>query len=469
MLESFSSLTDGGVELSLDRGVEVIDQVEFSKFWHSDSDKEDGGWTLERINPETPCLGSVNWQSCPVIPGGTPGEENASLNLVPDETAPFLIDALPIDEFSVLVRFSEGVELSSALDPGSYSFDPTVSVVSVAPSGGTRDEVLLSLASPLDSNVLYELSTTAGLVDCSGNQSDTDASVLLGLPKRPEAGDFVINEVLFNPAVGGKRFIELYNQSNKAFLWTELYVANFMLGSDAEQVTTQRLFLPGQYMVLTEEPNDILARFDDALPDWILEADLPSLGDREGNITVYWSDGVDIVTVDSFDYLDTYHNPIYTSSDREGVSLERIRTNGDTQDPNNWTSAAGPPGGPSGTPTQPNSQGLEDVPTIDKIMEIPVPQLSPDDDGYQDFLDILYKVPAPGYSATITIFDSGGIPVRNLVRQDLVGIEGSLRWDGEANDLVRVRPGIYIVFAEFFHPDGTVTAEKVPVAVLSRM
>ncbi|MBK8921006.1 MAG: hypothetical protein IPM81_05780 [Saprospirales bacterium] len=89
-------------------------------------------------------------------------------------------------------------------------------------------------------------------------------------------------------------------------------------------------------------------------------------------------------------------------------------------------------------------------------------------DGYEDYLDIRYHLPGAGYFATLTIFDSDGIPVRRLVRQELTGTNGALRWDGEMDDGVAARPGIYIVFMEIFDPNGTVRQAKKPVALVKR-
>lgn len=68
----------------------------------------------------------------------------------------------------------------------------------------------------------------------------------------------------------------------------------------------------------------------------------------------------------------------------------------------------------------------------------------------------------------MSIFDSEGIPVKRLVRQELIGTEGALRWDGDLDDGTRAKPGIYIVFLELFAPDGTTERVKRAVAVVGR-
>jgi hypothetical protein len=105
---------------------------------------------------------------------------------------------------------------------------------------------------------------------------------------------------------------------------------------------------------------------------------------------------------------------------------------------------------------------------VDDIIQLPQDRLSPDDDGYEDYLPIFYNLPAPGYFASFTLYDSEGIPIKQLVRQELIGTEGQIRWDGDSDDGARVRPGIYVLYAEIFEPGGTVKREKKAVSVVAR-
>ena len=151
------------------------------------------------------------------------------------------------------------------------------------------------------------------------------------------------------------------------------------------------------------------------------------------------------------------------------MALERIRSTSPTNDPANWTSASSLQTAAPGTPTLPNSQRLGPASTTgDDLIIFPVERLSPDDDGYEDFLEIRYQLPREGYGATMTIFDAGGIPVKRLVRQELIGTEGMLRWDGDSDRGGRVRPGIYVLFMEVYSPDGEVKNIKRTVSVVRR-
>lgn len=468
-MTSFPTLNNTGDTLILtDQSGQVIDRVVYLSAWHENTAKRNGGWTLERINPDLPCLEQENWRSCPVLPGGTPGKANASLQKFPDTDAPRLQAAFPVDAFALELTFSEGLDKNTTTNTAAYQLDPPLAIASATLSPNSRRVVLLALQEPLEPGVVYAVTVESVLRDCNGNAAQTTDTAFVGLPEIPNPMDIVVNEVLFNPATGGSDFVELYNRSNKVFDLQHFFIANFYDGSDVRAVGLKHLLLPGGYVALTPSPTDILSRFARTQPERLFQMTLPSLPDRSGNATLFWSKDGDIVTVDSFTYFDTYHNALLTTAQRDGTSLERIRADGPTNDPANWTSAARTPDG-NGTPTLPNAQSLGSAPSGgNDLIRLEPARLSPDGDGYEDYLDIRYTLPGTGYAATVTIYDSEGIPIKRLVRQQLIGTEGSLRWDGEMDDGAPARPGIYILFVEIFAPTGDLRREKKTFALVRR-
>jgi len=445
----------------------VIDRVAYSVEWHTDANKDDGGWSLERINPDLPCLGRVNWQSCPTPPGGTPGAQNASFQNVPDNEAPRLFAAFPESPTSVLLTFSEGLDKNVAQNPAAYTFSPPRNVALAEQVPDERAQVRITLLEPLQVSVLYAITAKATVTDCSGNAVPGTDTVFVGLTEKPDFQDIVINEVMFNPASGNGRYIEFYNRSQKIFNWSEFFIADFSDGADVEKINLNRLFLPGAYHVFTENPNNIRSTFANIHPENVLENNLPSLTDDEGNVTLYWSKDGETVVLDSLDYTEDWHNALFTGSEREGVALERISPDDLTNLASNWTSASPVVTGAPGTPTLPNSQNLP-APDGSDLIQLLRERLSPDDDGFEDFLPIAYTLPGTGFFASMTIFDAEGLPVKRLVRQELIGSEGSLRWDGDLDDGSRAKPGIYVLFLELFAPSGDTERVKKAVAVVGR-
>lgn len=459
---------DGDVLTLSDLDGQVIDRVDFSVDWHTDPDKNDGGWSLERIDPGLPCLGRSNWRSCPVLPGGTPAAKNASWQSAPDTVPPRLLSAFPESASSLLLSFSEGLDKTAA-DAAAYRIAPPRAVASALQLPDDRSAVRLLLSEPLQAATVYAVTVAPSLTDCAGNAVPATDTAYTGLSEKPDRQDIVVNEIMFNPAVGNGRYVEFYNRSNKIFNWPDFFIANFSGGTSISPIAVKRLFLPGQYHVFTEFPFNVRNTFANIHPADVLENDLPSLADDEGNISLYWSKNGQTVVVDSFNYSAGLHNALLSSGDREGVALERIDAGAPTNQPSNWTSASPGVTGAPGTPTLPNSQRQNSAPFAgDDLIQLPVARLSPDDDGYEDYLDIRYALPQPGFSAVVTIFDSDGIPVRRLVRQALAGTQGSLRWDGDLDDGSRAKPGIYVLFAELFSPAGDTRRVKKAFAVVER-
>ncbi|MEQ1746094.1 MAG: lamin tail domain-containing protein [Saprospiraceae bacterium] len=465
----FPALNNSGDTLVLTDAVgAVVDRVVYAANWHDNSVKSEGGWSLERINPDLPCQERENWRSCPVLPGGTPGKANASLQKMPDLTAPRLLAAFPDDANALELTFSEGLDRIAATDPAGYRIDPPLAISSVELTAESRRVVRLVLQEPLESGIVYAVSATPGLRDCSGNAAAVTDTAWVGLPETPAPMDVVVNEVLFNPATFGSDFVEIHNRSAKVFDLQHFFLANFSGGSDVRAIGQKRLLLPGAYLVFSPAPADITQRFLRAKPENILLMAIPALPDDAGNATLVWSKGPDRVIVDSLTYFDDWHNSLLAANERTGVSLERVRPDGPTNDPANWTSAARRPDG-NGTPTLPNSQQSGSIPPGgNDLFQLGPARLSPDGDGYEDYLDIRYTLPGAGYAATVTIFDSEGVPVKRLVRQQLIGTEGSLRWDGDMDDGTATRPGIYIFFAEIFDPGGDVRQERKVFALVRR-
>ncbi len=464
----FPSLNNTGDTLILtDTAGRVIDRVFYAASWHENSAKRDGGWTLERINPNLPCLERENWVSCPVLPGGTPGQPNAALQMTPDTVPPRLQSAFPLAENLLELTFSEGLDRIAAADLSGYRIEPPLAISQATLASETRRIALLTLQEPLQPSTVYRLWAMKAIRDCSNNALVSADTALLGLPQEPAPADIVVNEVLFNPEPFGSDFVELYNRSSKVFDLRDFFIANFYDGSSVCNIGFRRLMLPGEYLVFTPSTDDIRQRFPIADPKRLLPLALPSLPENAGNVTLFWSKDGQQVTVDSFVYLETYHNALLNSSQREGVSLERIRADGPTNDPNNWTSAARAPNG-NGTPTHPNSQRTGLPPTGDGLIKLTTPRLSPDGDGYEDFLDIHLRPPAPRYTATVVIYDAEGIPVRYLLRQQIVGTESFLRWEGDMDDGTPARPGIYVLWVELFAPTGEVLRERLTFALVRR-
>ncbi len=71
----------------------VIDSVSYADIWFRDTEKRQGGWSLERKAPLSKCEGPFNWGASNDPLGGTPGRENSLF--LPDSRIPG-IDSLAV-------------------------------------------------------------------------------------------------------------------------------------------------------------------------------------------------------------------------------------------------------------------------------------------------------------------------------------------------------------------------------------
>lgn len=457
-LPAFITLSNEGDEVSLTTATgEVIDIVRYDLSWYGSTSKQDGGWSLERVSPNRPCDGAENWIASENGIGGTPGLPNSVLSNDTDTGGPRPYTVFPTAPDTVLLRFTEALSAATAVMTDNYTIEPFVSISDVLFDQGTPDYVKIVLAAPLQPNTTYTLTVKNTLEDCLGNQVAGAFSLRLALPEPIAAGDLLINEVLFDPATGGSRFIELYNHSGKVVNTGDLNIASLDdISNQVSPVQVNFLLFPGEYVAFTESPADILSRYFTPFPENVLDNDLPTLASDTGNVTIYTKYLPEPVTVDVFDYSVHYHNPLL--SDKEGVSLERLSPIIGTQSPGNWHSAASSVG--YATPAYENSQALGDSLLQDDFLTLLPDVFSPDDDGYDDVLAIHYALDKPGYLAQVRMFDARGRLIKILSNDELLSTEGLIQWKGDTDSNEKAAVGIYILLAELVHPDGDIKTAK---------
>lgn len=449
-LSSFPALTNSGASLVL-RDAGSVNQfaVTYSDSWYRDATKAQGGWSLELIQPEGPYDCPGNWRASEAANGGTPGQANSLLGTVADNVAPVLRSAAAGNATEIHLVFDERLDPVSAADPAQYQLTGGISIADAIVLSPDFLEVTLFLETPLQSGQVYLLSFHSGVSDCMGNATDTTRQIRLGLAETPAPRDIIINEVLFNPNSGGSDFVEFYNRSSKVINLHGLKIANTikLTGTLETTVGVDYLLFPGEYAVVTDDPDDILSRYTVLNPDALIDNALPGLDDDAGNVTLR----AGLITIDSFDYNEDMHFALLSS--RDGVSLERLNPEFPTNSAANWHSAAGTAG--FATPTYVNSEFLDAATENDGVVSLEKKVFSPDGDGDEDLLLVQVNPDRPGFVINLNIFDAQGLLVRRIARNELLGLDNLFKWDGANDDNERARVGIYVVWAELFNPDGT--------------
>ncbi len=402
-----------------------IHSVTYDDNWYRNSQKKNGGWSLEMINTANVCDGALNWKASTASTGGSPGGPNS----VSDKT--FALDWV-IDSFSVKDDYTIGFKINKQIDaPDADSFNilPPLGIHSVS-AGEKKGTLEIKLASSVQRGLVYQLNFK--LKNCIGMWS-IPLSTSFIKKEQLEYADLIINEVLFNPLVGGFDYVEVYNRSDKVVSPEGWSLGNENNGQK-RRVNSDRWMLPGAYFVFTPEPADVLSHYKKVRPEWLIQQSLPGLPDESGQLTLYSSAGT---LIDSISYYEDNHSLFLTST--EGVALERIPPFVPGE-PVRWHSASGLEG--YGTPTRVNSTNL---PTNQaEYFKLKQKVFSPDADGYEDYLQINYSLPARDYLSRIYVYNDQGRLIKKLVDNVVLNHQGNIEWNGtdEKNQLCPT--GIYI-------------------------
>ena len=447
----------------------VIDAATYDLSFYQNSKKSDGGWTLERIKPNGPCNPTL-WKASENLKGGTPGKRNSVAIDSIDREPPELDRYYLKDDKTIVLIFNKSLDRALTVQTPQYEMSDNIKISSINIVEPLFQIVQLKLNTALLQKKPYQLLLKNTLVDCQGIPLSKTDTLRILLPGKMVRNDLVINEILTNPETGGSRFVEFYNRSDKAVDMANLKIGDVSKG-DIKAITSNILLLPNQYAVLTENPSDVQKRYNaTAFRKQMIKNKLPTWDEKAGNAILYYVDSNKLIVLDSFTYKKSWHNPLIANT--EGVSLERINPNNPSNDASNWQSAAQTVG--YATPGRQNSQfRLVDTPSVstqsNRVFELEKKTFSPDGDGFDDFLILNYRFDKGGYAASIFIFDDKGKLVKILIKNMLLAAEGSINWQGDTDEGLQTRQGIYIVVIEWISPTGKVEREKLACIVSGRL
>ena len=449
-LKQFPTLTDGGRILCLsDSSGNLIHGVEYSSDWYSDELKSGGGWSLEMIDTHFPFFQEGNWIASSSRKGGTPGSVNSVSHSNTDISFYGIQNVFPDDSINITIRFSEPVfnlsEKIKSIKIGGKE------IIDLFPTDPLLREFSIKAADPLLRGELYQLDISAGIKDFAGNGMQSE-SFKFGLPEPPEPGDILFNELLFNPLPGDPDYIELFNCSGKVVDASRLQLVSVNDATGDTSVNTmisdvKRCIMPGSYYAITIDKEKITGRYFSSEPEYLFEIrSLPSMSDNEGHLILY---NRELDRIDEVFYNEKMHYSLL--SGYEGVALEKIRPENKSEEAINWHSASESAGW--GTPGAPNSVFVE-LPTTSDNVVFSSSKITPDNDGYEDFLMIQFSLTGNGNVVSVMVFDETGNYVKKIATNMLAGPEASVTWDGTADDGSPVNTGIYIIFINLYDDTG---------------
>lgn len=458
-LANFPGLTNTGATVSLkDLQNNILHEVSYTTSWYRDTDKANGGWSLEMINPYHYCSAMSNWTAPENLQGGTPGSVNSTWETTADVEGPAFISLYTSSETLLILNFDESLDEVLMENPSAYQIVPAIPIVMASVQNNMTVE--LTLSSPLQTGIVYQL-LPFDTYDCQGNLTLLKDTIDFGLAVNPLPGDVLVNEILFNPASGGSRFVEIINVSENFINLNSLAIGRISAThNDIYATSINEILAPGQLAAFSPEPSDIEFRYTVPQPALLFDAQVPSWDDKSDNVSII-SGGV---IIDSFTYSYTWHLPVI--ADQNGVSLERVSTNAPSTTSSTWHSAASTVG--YGTPTGANSQVLESGEDQEEPFTVINSVFSPDDDGFKDFLALNFLLTSGDDLGSVWIYDLEGREVINLLSNESLGSSTIVQWDGRNGDQVISDAGIYIIFVQLWDAAGNVREYQKTCALVKR-
>ena len=454
------TLTNSGQTVVLKSSDEVIiSKVTYTDQWYNNPEKEEGGWSLEQKNPANVCSAGENWAASTDGKGGTPGAINSVVNII--ILVPELLKLEVTNENTLLLHFNQVMDETSLSNTNAYTVDGSIGNPEyIFTFEDEPNKVELYFINAFTTGFKYELLLNKSLTNCMQLGLASDTLVYFGLPDVVLPNDIVINEILFNPWTGGVDYVELYNRSNKIIDLSTLKIGSIKESPPNPTDTTsysivnyQCLQMPNEYILLTVSSDIVNSQYHTTNPNAFIKVDpFPAYNNDDGRVLLT---SFENIVIDSLNYNKDMQFPLLVYYD--GVALERINPDVPSGNKNNWHSAAENVG--FGTPGYKNSQYVSNISKDNEIVIEPE-IFSPDNDGFDDIINIKYKFDTPGYVMTVTVFNSGGYPIRKLVNNEYLGTEGSVSWNGIQDDNSKALVGIYVFFITVYDIDGNVKKYK---------
>lgn len=331
--ETWPALVNSSDSLTLiNPSGQVLDWVKYSNSWYQISEKAEGGWSLEKVNYNSPCAPSSNWKGSEHPYGGTPGIVNSVHNPLPDTLAP-RIESVWVQSPNWLK-----IELSEVPESG-FLFPENV---------GVSNSIVLTVEH--DENQTYFIGLDDGLVsgttpkiwlnnvaDCWQNSESDTMDFDVGYFVRP--GDLIFTEVMADPSppqnLPEAEYIEIKNTSEHDLIHYRLELIN----SGNPIVLPFHTLAAQTYLILCANVDTSL--FKDygltlGVDGWkqlVNSGDHLMLKNNQGEV------------IAQLQYSDTWHD----ADKRDGGwSLERIDENQSCETQVNWSSSASNQGGTPG-------------------------------------------------------------------------------------------------------------------------
>lgn len=461
-VKDWPTLLNSGDRLTLRAaGGSLIDQISYATASWGGSEFANGGFSLEVPNPYYQCDNSDLLKPSIDPARGTPGKQNSLFTKDESSSIPTFEKAWFEDSLTVYVTFSGAA--FPRIEKKNIVFSPEIEVDSAYFLTGKQ--LVIFLKSPAKESEIYRLEIV-GIEDCWGNDLDKIGVSPLILPAKPESGEVILNEVLFDPKSGDPKFVELRNTSQKYLNLDSWALANLDNSGKPDQIRifgSKGLILdPEGYLAISIDINRLKLSYPKSSSGNFFQIpSLPSYPISGGTVVLLSSEGE---IIESFRYHGDLHHPLLRDS--KGVSLERISPLSPSTLNSNWQSASGSED--FGTPGRKNSQSIEGELT-ENLIQIEPEVFDPEGSTGPAFATIRYELDQPGWIGTFKIYSAGGQLIQTLAQNQILGTSGILTWTGTDSTGSRVREGYYVLVVELYEPTGRTHLIKKTIVVATRL
>ena len=441
-IRTFPALLNSGTSIIIWDGTTMIDSIVYNEDWYHSSSKADGGFSLEKIDPNRNCGSINNWVASENESGGTPGFQNSVFSTNIDSFSPTIQKIELLTANQVKIDFSERIDTSIFPE---IKFNPKVEI-----ARSFFHEDCRSLTIEFTENIWedqeYEV-LIPELSDECGNVSLNEKSTFIWHHLLPK--DVFLTELLFNPLGDGDDFYEIYNACDYAVDLSKIKVAtrddslklksiypladsSIYMNSNAYLAFTKDVFnIEEQYSLSTIENIHSMGR-------------LPAFNNDHG-IIVLLNDSLEVI--DEFEYDEEMHSEFISEND--GVSLERISLSAPTNLASNWFSGSSLSN--YATPGYSiNAVSQNDLVSIEFSSDV----VSPNFDNFNDDLVIKFLLDESTYLVNLFVFSANGKLENQAMNNQLIvnGDEFILPIVNKNGQ--NLRSGVYFVLAELLTEQG---------------
>jgi hypothetical protein len=451
-VSSFPSLNNSGDKITLlDSLGNRLDEVEYVLSWYQMDGTSTGGISLERMNPFHPCSDASNWKGATHPDGGTPNEQNSVYDTFPN-LLPIEITSIAVESDSLIIlHFSKQVDSLSAMT-SELTFTPFLEIQQLFFKNNTL-QIQTNYSIPTSRQYQF---TILGLKDCWSTSKMIATTFANTEPIAPN--ELIINEVLFNPYPNGTDFIELYNNSEKWFNLKNCVlhsIENGMLSSP-KVIQQNRILKPHEYVFLTSSITSQEKMYPNTNKVYGMQMLIPTMNNDSGTVILMYNNKL----IDKVSYKEAWHFPFLNN--KEGKSLECLSAFLPSDEKQNWYTASENEG--FATPGKANSHQMHGLDATD--FKLSSPTISPDNDGFEDLVEISFSTTSPNTSASLTIYTMQGVEIKKIINNQLVSNSVNVSWDGLDNKKQQLPIGIYILHLETIElKTGKISAKKLPIVV----